>query len=162
MKLIIDIDDKDFELINKTGITIDLNTAFHGKEKDKEMTFAIFNLVKALKNGTPYNPSADCISREALKEHKVYSEERHEYVVPVYNIDNAQAIPLPNEQTAWEQGYEAGLAQGNHDRPKGEWETDNIGIYCSVCKRHLDNKTPFCPLCGADMRGGEQKNENKF
>lgn len=45
-------------------------------------------------NGTPYNPSGDCISREALKEHKVYSEERHEYVVPVYNIDNAQAVVL--------------------------------------------------------------------
>lgn len=39
---------------------------------------------------------------------------------------------------------------------KGEWETDNIGIYCSVCKRHLDVKTPFCPLCGADMKGGTE------
>ena len=46
----------------------------------------------AVANGTPYNPSGDCISREALKEHKVYSKERHEYVVPVYNIDNAQAV----------------------------------------------------------------------
>ena len=53
MKLTIDIDDNDYELLNKTGITIDLNTAFHGKEKDREMTFAIFNLIKALKNGTP-------------------------------------------------------------------------------------------------------------
>ena len=39
-------------------------------------------------------PQGDLISREALKEHKVYSEERHEYVVPVYNIDNAQAVDL--------------------------------------------------------------------
>ena len=54
MKLIIDIDNNDYELINKIGVTLDLNTVFHGKEKDKEMTLAIFDLVKALKNGTPY------------------------------------------------------------------------------------------------------------
>ena len=54
MRLIIDIDNNDYELINKTGVTLDLNTVFHGKEKDKEMTLAIFDLVKTLKNGTPY------------------------------------------------------------------------------------------------------------
>lgn len=54
MKLIIDVDDNDYELLNKTGIEIDWNTACHGKEKDREMTFAIFDLVKALKNGIPY------------------------------------------------------------------------------------------------------------
>ena len=40
------------------------------------------------------------------------------------------------------------------ERPQGEWEKDNIGIYCSICKRHLDIETPFCSLCGADMRKG--------
>ena len=34
----------------------------------------------------------DLISREALKKNKVYSAERHEYVVPVYNIDNAPTV----------------------------------------------------------------------
>lgn len=53
MRLLIDIDDEDYELINKTGIEIDWNTAWHGKEKDRKMTFAIFNLTEALKNGTP-------------------------------------------------------------------------------------------------------------
>ena len=37
----------------------------------------------------------DLISREALKKHKVYSKERHEYVVPVYNIDNAPSVEKP-------------------------------------------------------------------
>ena len=32
-------------------------------------------------------PCEDCVSREALKEKKVYSEERHEYVIPVAEID---------------------------------------------------------------------------
>ena len=54
MKLIIDIDNNDYELINKTCVTYDQHTVFHGKEKDKELTLAIFDLVKALKNGTPY------------------------------------------------------------------------------------------------------------
>ena len=32
------------------------------------------------------------IDADELKQHKVYSEERHEYVVPVYNIDNAPTV----------------------------------------------------------------------
>ena len=40
----------------------------------------------------------DLISREALKKHKVYSEERHEYVVPVYNIDNGPTIVATNDE----------------------------------------------------------------
>lgn len=39
----------------------------------------------------------------------------------MYLIDNAQAVPLPSEQIAWEQGYKAGLAQGKQDRTKGEY-----------------------------------------
>ena len=44
--------------------------------------------IKALEE----SPQGDMISREALKKHKVYSEERHEYVVPVYTIDNAPTV----------------------------------------------------------------------
>lgn len=39
--------------------------------------------------------------------------------VPLYQIDNAPTVPLPNEQIAWEQGYEVGLAQGKQERPQG-------------------------------------------
>lgn len=66
MKLIIDIDDNDYELINKTGIEIDWNTAWNNKEKDRKMTFAIFDLVKALKNGTIYNPTAEITEKQAI------------------------------------------------------------------------------------------------
>lgn len=76
MKLMIDIDDKDYELINKTGITIDWGTAFQGKEKDREMTFALFDLAKALKNGTPVyeqeRPQGEWIEVEPTKEDKEY------------------------------------------------------------------------------------------
>lgn len=54
MKLIIDVDDKDYAMLKNTSITLDWNTIWHGKEKDKELTFAIFNLIKALVDGLPY------------------------------------------------------------------------------------------------------------
>lgn len=52
----------------------------------------------------------------------------------------ANGTPLPNEQIAWEQGYEAGLAQGKQDRPKGDilqkipkdfvYDTETSEFYC--------------------------------
>ena len=47
------------------------------------------------------------------------------------------------------------------DRPKGEWVNEE-GVYgaayCSECNYELRvNNTNFCPNCGADMRGGEDK-----
>lgn len=29
---------------------------------------------------------------------------------------------------------------------------NNLGVFCSACKKHADNMTDFCPNCGADMR----------
>ena len=54
MKIVIDIDDKDYAMLKNTSITPDWDTLWHGKEKDKALTFAMFNLVKALAEGTPY------------------------------------------------------------------------------------------------------------
>lgn len=121
-------------------------------EHDKEMTT---------------RPQGDCISREALKEaiSKVVTEERKEderwaaglrYALTL--IDNAQAISLPDEQIAWEQGYEAGLAQGKQDRQKGEWlfKHNSSDIWCSVCDENFDEIPQafnFCPNCGAKMKG---------
>lgn len=41
----------------------------------------------------------------------------------------ANGTPLPNEQIAWEQGYEAGLAQGKQGRPQGEWRDNLIEVF---------------------------------
>lgn len=47
------------------------------------------------------------------------------------------------------------------DRQRGEWiYRENVfGVaYCSNCGYELHtNDTPFCPSCGADMRGGEEE-----
>lgn len=54
MKLIIDIDEKDYAVLKNISVTPDWDVLWHGKEKDKELTFATFNLVKALVDGIPY------------------------------------------------------------------------------------------------------------
>lgn len=67
----------------------------------------------------------------------------------------------------------------SEERPTGEWVEDNYaGIHCSECdytpskdvviKLYADgsrerrgnyNLTPYCPICGAYMKGKEKKNE---
>lgn len=98
----------------------------------------------------------DLISREALKKHKVYSEERHEYVVPVYNIDNA---PTVGERLTGEWVME----ENNKDYPDGR-------ATCSHCGYKMDVKRwewlpavrwylkpNYCPECGARMKGGAEE-----
>lgn len=86
----------------------------------------------------------------------------------MYLIDNAQAVPLPSEQIAWEQGYKAGLAQGKQDRTKGEWIPMNPDcrgysdyFKCSICGAYIYPNIPEkeldyngCPYCFADMQKG--------
>lgn len=105
----------------------------------------------------------DLISREALKK-EIASYDREFAPDWVLNrIDNAPTVP------SWEQGYEAGLAQGKQDRPKGEWIKnkgrdlrDNF-YTCSICGRTINvicGETladyPYCH-CGTDMRKGDTK-----
>lgn len=214
MKLIIDIPEEQYNDIVK-----------HLTDNDGNYAYSDFNLREIIRNGTPYNPTGDCISREALKEQINATDfdcgdfyDNTEIIrESVCNaIDNAQAISLPNEQIisdipkdylydteteefyvyrnkytgkeihivknppayildkrpqgeqiAWEQGYEAGLAQAveiteeqainklhetgwliGHDkemteRPQGE---------CRTC-RHRDTEDKKCD-CGALERQG--------
>lgn len=115
----------------------------------------------------------DLISREALKKHKVYSEERHEYVVPVYNIDNAPTIEDLSEYSdkLWKQAYERGKTV---ERPQGKWINQSQGAKypCECSKCHKEPiyaegieegyvLSDFCPYCGADMRE-EAENEKRI
>ena len=108
--------------------------------------------------------NSDLISREALKKHKVYSEERHEYVVPVYNIDNALTVCNDN----YSMGYQDGVRKVLSERPQGEWEkpflhSDGRWYHkctnCHVCSEVSvlqDKYCNYCPNCGADMREGRK------
>ena len=178
MKLLIDTDDKDYELLKKTAIEIDWDIAWHGKEKDREMIFALFNLVKALKNGIPYKerPQGDLISRETLL--KRIDEERKyllargqtgaEHIL-VHNfrnlVEDAQAEELEEiiskfRNTAYRNGYITGL----NKRPQNDWGKWVISeICCPNCFNYLDmdyyskEELNKCPICGEDMWEGGTK-----
>ena len=124
MKLIIDIEESDLYAI-KTN-------QYYGKE-----------LEKIIANGTPYNPSGDYISREALQNLTcgIIDEEGNIHqVVMLADIDNAPTV--------------------EPRRPKGLWTFDEKGyFYCDQCGKYPRDQyatTDFCSKCGADMRGKEE------
>lgn len=80
------------------------------------------------------------IDADALKEKKVYSEERHEKVVPVAEIDwmpTVDAVPV---------------VHGIWVHHKGGF-SDHYD--CTVCGKDivLTKKWMYCPNCGARMDG---------
>ncbi len=165
VKLMIEIGEEEYEIIK----TLIENTVIQNLTVSREF-------LEAISNGTPYNPSGDAISRSDLKKevvgmmiNKADDLEEVEFEINATlasvceKIDNAQAIPLPNEQIAWEQGFAAGLAQGKQQQ-KGEWYYNyQNGWHCSICHKSVKDMPTvmgkanfaFCPNCGADMRKGD-------
>lgn len=94
-------------------------------------------------------------------------------------IDNAPAVEpfepdyvgaerLAARQRGYADGYHNGMEIGKTLNPRikqGEWIIDGHHIRCNKCNEYIcntdreGNKIPnnFCPNCGADMRGGEEK-----
>ena len=124
-------------------------------------------------------PQGDCISREGIRKalneafdcedatkygNKNAEQQSKSYsTLMLYEIANIVEDCCDNAPTVdlWQMRQEATenalkKAEVLYGSSQGSWEKDNIGIYCSVCKRHLDVETPFCPLCGADMKGGAE------
>lgn len=87
-------------------------------------------------------------------------------------LDSAPTIDIPHtddwekySERLWQRAYERGKA----DRPSGEWIDMGDFEQCSVCKgTHLKEiqtyygkatwiKTPYCPNCGAKMKGADDE-----
>lgn len=79
------------------------------------------------------------------------------------NIDNERYYS-ENFIKGWETGVEAQFkADVREQRPKGEWIDKDGWSHCSNCEKYATPHnngceiepchTPFCPWCGADMRG---------
>lgn len=80
---------------------------------------------------------AKYINADKLKEKKIYSEERHEYIISVAEVDWA---PI------------ADVREMKH----GDWELiKKDRSKCSECgfQRNIETQFgwKFCPMCGADM-----------
>lgn len=66
-----------------------------------------------------------------------------------------------SHELAHKKGYEKGYADGKKDAVKyGLWTPLQInghafGVTCSECNTTWDDKSNYCPNCGADMRGEE-------
>lgn len=164
MKLIIDIE-KDYYEMLKYNVE-------HGQK---------YKPFEIIANGTPYNPSGDCISREALRKafEAVYPLATNEMggVVNkrIYDIiDNAQAVPQVTvfTETADETAVadlKAELQNVIETRPQGEWyygedECGQDGWFCSECNffvpwyyQYYEKDINFireykaCPHCLAEM-----------
>lgn len=91
------------------------------------------------------------IDADKAKEKKVYSKDRHEYVVPVAELD---WLPTSDVQEVrhghWEFRFE-----GTYSRTR---------CYCTVCKQpsgiggiRKNQLKPYCPNCGAKMDEKEEK-----
>lgn len=114
-----------------------------------------------------YNPTSDCVSREALKgvietyrpaliyNNKTDMKNRMvDYFLD--EIDNAEAV---FDDKAYSQGYKQGVCDELNARPKGEWiDYSPISWKCSCCGYGVNrwNNTPFCPNCGTSMKGGAE------
>ena len=144
MKLIIEVDENDKEICEQY---------INGKLGDELGDYVnVTELAEAIANGISYNPSGDCISREALMKefshHLVDSDIL--YVGEVKErIKRAQPVP---------------------ERIQGEWIPINLDcrgypeyFKCSICGAHIytsgaEKELDYngCPYCFADMRGEEE------
>lgn len=129
MKRIIEIEEREFDLIEETTFVEDTDVMFRQTAEDREKTLMMFRIIDAIKQSKPYDDSGDLISREALK--KAIKDNGYSHYFEIFDIiDNAQAIkhsllPLSGEaDNAYMRGYEVGKAEGilkANTRPKGEW-----------------------------------------
>ena len=66
----------------------------------------------------------------------------------------------------WRAAYERGKKEAEAERKRGKWVKVSADKYrisasyfyeCSKCKFVNQFKSNFCPVCGADMRGGDEE-----
>lgn len=88
----------------------------------------------------------ELIDREAAKSKKVYCKERHEYVVPVSELD---WLPTIDASTVVHGRWNMDIKGKPNDGG-----TYGINV-CSVCghTQHISAKGNYCPNCGAKMDG---------
>lgn len=147
--------------------TKDCRTLKNGKNKGCQKCAAehrqLANWLKELKQLREQEPCDDCVSRQAAKNKKVYSEERHEYVIPVAEIDWMPSAQPERKKGRWIPVDSYSAFGGD----EATWIAHGNPVafyYCSECKEEAyageDGEpllTDYCPNCGAYMRGEQDE-----
>ncbi len=132
-----------------------------------------YDIHTAIAHGTPYNPSDDCISREALEKsmRKSINERYKHWDKPITvadiatlifdEIDNAQAV---FDDKAYSQGYKQSVCDERNARPQDKWGKWVITeVQCPECMDWFNTdcysmeELNKCPNCGAKMKGGAEE-----
>ena len=151
-------------------LIIEVDKKYYEACKDAVKESYPSQIEEIIANGTPYNPTGDLISREALKK-EIFGPGSYGAYEDLWDavrkaIDNAPAV-----QQNWRFYYDHGYAQAKRDfeRPQGKWDfyeddSDDTGMAyyrCSVCGRLIHTEEakllknyPFCH-CGAAMQTKE-------
>ena len=105
----------------------------------------------------------DCISRADVKAKKIYSHERHEYVVPVAEIDWLPSVTPQEPKTGhWVEEKVNGGGRRVFCSECGSappFEYVSTGDVYSASGYGVINKTKYCPNCGAKMQEVEDGNK---
>ena len=114
MKRVIEISEEDYNFLIE-----------HKDEYNYERT-----RIAPILNSTPLTEyeAEDCISRSMAKEKKVRSEERHEYVIPVAEIDWLPSVYPKSDNSDLEEIKKNRYNQGFHDGYKKATEQANAVI----------------------------------
>lgn len=127
IKRIIEIDEEEYKAVSELS----------EREKVNELSY----YEKIIAQSTPYNPSGDLISREALKK----AIEPYRYATD--GVFGGISLIIDNAPTV------------GSERPKGEWGKWIVAeIQCPNCFKYFEvdyysaEQLNKCPSCGADMR----------
>ena len=87
---------------------------------------------------------AEYIEREVLLEKMKNWHEKISLVTCVNSIPAADVVPVRHGWwLTWEEQFPG-------EKP---CRMNNLGVFCDKCHNHADNRTDFCPNCGAKMDG---------
>ena len=70
--------------------------------------------------------------------------------VPLVYWDDIEAAPIVDAVEVVHGRWITWEEQFPGKKPR---RSNNLGVFCDKCHNHADNRTDFCPNCGANMKG---------
>ena len=135
--------------INQKQLLMSLSDWQFGSQDDEQLWGAIEKVINSIESLPTIEVSEDCISREDLLKH-AYKREGV-LSVSVDSIKLAPSVVPTAEQSSmvgeWITHYDT------FSSDDGSGVDVAFGLDCSFCGRWVEFAEPFCPNCGAKMKG---------